>query len=123
MHRAAHHAGVARDLVLHMTIVILVPAVARSLDHVEGHAHHPGLALAMATLEISAQMSHAPSAEDALAHLRIVALDQIPATTTLETTCTLLEKILEVHLLAPTTDVHVVTADARAVVDVTTLTK
>jgi hypothetical protein len=120
IHRVAHHAGVARDPVRLTMTAIPVPAV-RSLDLAEDHVHHLGLALAMGTLAITAQMNHVRNPADAPASLQVLAQVQIPGTMVLETTCTPLARNLEV--LALTTDVHVVTVGARAVAEGMTLMK
>ena len=102
-------------------IVTPVLTVVRSLDLAEDHAHHPVPALVMVILAITAQTNYAPNPVDALVNPKVLVRVQIPAMTTLGTTCTLLVRNLEVHPLAPTTDVHVATAGARAVADETIL--
>lgn len=120
IHRVAHRAGVARDLVRLTTTAILVLAV-RSMDLAEDHVRHPGPALAMATLVITAQMSHVLNPAGAPANLQVPAQVQIRGMMALETTCTPLVRNLEVPAL--TTDAHVVIVDARAVAEGMTLTK
>ena len=111
-HRVAHRAGVARDLVHHTTIAILVLVVDRSLEPAEDPVRRPDPALATVTLAITAQMGHVLNV-DAPVHLQVLAQVQILGTMILETTCTPRAKNLEV--LAPTTAAHVVIAGARAV--------
>jgi hypothetical protein len=85
------------------------------------HVHHPGLALAMGTLAITAQMTHVLNPAGAPVNLQVPAQVQIPDTMALETTSTPLVRNLEVP--APTIDVRAVTVGARAVVDGMTLMK
>ncbi|GAI94206.1 unnamed protein product [marine sediment metagenome] len=119
-HRVAHHAEAAQDLVRLTMTAIQVPAV-RSTGLAEDHVHHPGLALAMATLAITAQMNHVLNPAGAPDNPQALAQVQISGTMTLETTCTPLVRNLEV--LALTTDAHVVTVGARAVAEGMTLMK
>lgn len=120
IHRAAHHAGVARDLV-HLTMTAIPVLAVRSLDLAGDLVRHPGPALAMATLVITAQVTHVRNPAGAPVNLQVLAQVQIPGTMALETTCTSLVRNLEVPAL--TTDALVVTADVRAVAGGTTLTK
>ena len=93
-HHVAHRAGVTRDLARHTMIAIPALTVVRSLDLVEDRVHHLGLAIAMVTLAITAQMNNALSpAEDPVRH-QVIALVQTPATMALETTCIPLAKNL-----------------------------
>lgn len=123
IHHVAHRAGVAQGHALHTTIAIPALAVVRSLDLADDRVHPPGLALAMVTLATTAQMNYALNPVDAPVRLQALAQAQIPATMTLEMTCTPLAKNPEAHLLALTTDAHVATAGARAVADEMTLMK
>jgi hypothetical protein len=117
IHRVAHRAGVARDLVRPTTTAIPVLIVVRSLDLVEDRVHRPDPALAMVTLAITAQTNHVPSPVDAPVNPQALAQVQIPAMMVLKTTCILLVKSLEALVL--TTDGHVATAGERAVADET----
>jgi len=121
IHRAAHRADAARDLVHPMTTAILVLIVVRSLDLAEDRVRHQGPVLDTVTLAITAQMNHVLSPVDAPVNPQALAQVQIPVMMVLKTTCTLLVKNLEV--LALTTDGHVATAGERAVVGETTLMK
>jgi hypothetical protein len=122
IHRAAHRAGVARDLARRpMTTDIPVPIVVRSLALVEDRVHHRGPALAMVTPAITAQTNHVPSPVDAPVNPQALARVQIPAMMVLKTTCILQVKNLGVPAL--TTDGHVATAGERAVAGETTLMK
>ena len=118
IHREAHHAGVARDLVHLTTTAIQVPAV-RSMDLAEDRVRHLGRALAMETLAITAPMNYDLNPAGAPVNLQVLVQVQILATMAPETTCTPLVMNLEVPVL--TTDAHVATAGARAVVEGMTL--
>jgi len=93
-HHVAHRAGVAQDHARHTMIAIPALIVVRNPDLVEDRVHHPGLALAMVTLAITAQTNYAPSPADDPVHLQALARAQIPATMALETTCIPLVKNL-----------------------------
>ncbi|GAB7330028.1 hypothetical protein MBLNU13_g01718t1 [Cladosporium sp. NU13] len=82
----AHRAGVVQDHARHTMIATPALAVVRSRDLVEDRVHHPGLALAMVTLAITAQMNYVLSLVDDLVSLQVLARVQIPATMALETT-------------------------------------
>ena len=120
-HRAAHRAGVARDLVRPTTTAITVLIVVRSPALVGDRVHHRDPALATVTLATTAQMSHVSSPVDAPAHLQVLHQVQILVTVVLETTCILPVKNLEV--LALTIGGHVAIAGERAVAEGTTSTK
>lgn len=111
IHHVAHHAGVARDLVRLTMTAIPVPAV-RSLDLAEDRVRRQDPALAMATLVITARMTHVLNPAGAPVNLQVPAQVQIPDTMALETTCTPLVRNPEV--LALTIDAHVETVGARA---------
>ena len=86
-HHVAHRAGVAPGHAHHTMIAIPALVVVRSPDLVEDRVHHPGQALAMVILVITAQTNYALNLVDAPVRLQVLARVQIPATLALEMTC------------------------------------